>query len=49
MTGMEPRSNPMLYVQFMTEEPRIYNGERMVSLMMLGKLDSQMQKNEAES
>ena len=31
----------------MTEEPRIYDGEKIVPSMVLGKLDSHMQKNKA--
>ena len=30
----------------MTKEPRIYDGERIVASVVLGKLDSHMQKNE---
>ena len=32
---------------FMTEEPRIYDGEKIVPSVVLGKLDSHMQKNKA--
>ena len=31
------------------KEPRIYNGERIVSAIVLGKQDFHMQKNETES
>ena len=34
----------------MTKQPRIYDGERIVSsIMVMGKLDSHIQKNETEA
>ena len=41
-----PEINPHKYSQFMTKEPRIYNGESIVSSINgIVKLDSHMQKN----